>query len=89
MSSVDPRRTTDLKTTAPVGRGTADRIAAMGVVVAGPDEGREVAVEGELEIGSESDCGLALSDPAISRRHLLALLRHGFARDLTAGVSAA
>jgi DNA-binding NtrC family response regulator len=39
------------------------------VVVAGPDEGREVAVERVTRIGSGSGCAFQLSDGAVSREH--------------------
>ncbi len=40
------------------------------VVVAGPDEGREVPLDSVLEIGSGAASGLVLTDPAVSRRHV-------------------
>jgi len=44
-------------------------VAAKLVVMSGPDEGAEVALHGEVIVGSGTDCALRLSDPAISRRH--------------------
>jgi transcriptional regulator with GAF, ATPase, and Fis domain len=40
------------------------------VVVAGPDEGREVAVRTLAEIGTGAECQLQLTDPSVSRRHV-------------------
>jgi transcriptional regulator with GAF, ATPase, and Fis domain len=39
------------------------------VVVAGPDEGLEVPLDGKLEVGAEPPCDVVLRDPAVSRRH--------------------
>jgi DNA-binding NtrC family response regulator len=40
-------------------------------VVAGPDRGKSIALApGEQLVGKSSSCALALSDPAVSRRHL-------------------
>jgi two-component system, NtrC family, response regulator len=39
------------------------------VVVAGPDEGLEVAVERALKIGADPSCQLVLQDTAVSREH--------------------
>lgn len=66
MSSRDARYTADLSSAPP------DRVKptpAKLVVVSGPDEGREFALEGSLEIGREPDCGLVMTDLAVSRRH--------------------
>jgi DNA-binding NtrC family response regulator len=50
--------------------GVAGPIAAKLVVVAGADEGAEVPLEDAVEIGTDGSCGLVLSDPAVSRRHV-------------------
>src|SRR5689334_5707662 len=39
------------------------------VVVGGPDEGKEVPLDGVIEIGADPACGLQLSDKSVSRRH--------------------
>src|SRR5438105_10134424 len=39
------------------------------VVVGGPDEGREVPLDGPVDIGADPACALALTDGAVSRRH--------------------
>ena len=41
------------------------------VVTSGPDAGREVALHTALEIGSDPTLGLHLTDPAVSRKHVL------------------
>ena len=47
----------------------ADR--AQLVVIEGPDMGRAVALrDGPVVVGSDPSCGLVLSDPRVSRRHL-------------------
>jgi DNA-binding NtrC family response regulator len=53
-------------------------------VTAGVDEGREVPLSGMIEIGTESSCALVLTDPAVSRRHLLITVADGraVAKDL-------
>src|SRR2546428_11023815 len=40
------------------------------VVVSGANQGKEVALEGSLDVGSDPTCGLCLDDRAVSRRHL-------------------
>ena len=39
------------------------------VVVAGPDEGREVPLDGAVEVGTDQGSDLVMTDPAVSRRH--------------------
>lgn len=39
------------------------------VVVQGPDEGREIAVERPVKIGTDPACPFQLSDPSVSREH--------------------
>jgi transcriptional regulator with GAF, ATPase, and Fis domain len=56
------------------------RLAAKLVVVAGPDEGRELAIDGEVELGSDEGCALVLRDPAVSRRHIVVSARGGRVR---------
>jgi DNA-binding NtrC family response regulator len=50
---------------APAPRGVQLKLA----VVAGPDEGVEVPLDGTVEIGADPACGLRLSDRAASRKH--------------------
>jgi DNA-binding NtrC family response regulator len=45
-------------------------VALKAVVVAGPDEGREAALDVALEIGTGASCSLVLTDGAVSRRHV-------------------
>jgi two-component system, NtrC family, response regulator HydG len=45
-------------------------VAAKLVVVSGPDEGREVALEMVAQIGTDASADLTLSDPSVSRQHL-------------------
>ncbi|MBI5545390.1 MAG: sigma 54-dependent Fis family transcriptional regulator [Deltaproteobacteria bacterium] len=45
-------------------------VAFKVVVIAGPDEGCEAALDSSLEIGGAPPCQLRLTDPAVSRRHL-------------------
>jgi transcriptional regulator with GAF, ATPase, and Fis domain len=52
-------------------------VTAKVVVVAGPDEGLERALDGPLEIGTDPACTMVLSDPKVSRRHLLVKVRGG------------
>ena len=55
------------------------------VVVAGPDKGLEVALDGStLRLGSSPDCEVVLHDPTISGRHAVVQLgpRGFFVRDL-------
>jgi DNA-binding NtrC family response regulator len=70
----DPRHTVD-----PLGNfATGERAAAIAVkvaVVAGPDEGREVALSDTVGVGTEPGADLLLSDPAVSRRHCSFTLR--------------
>jgi DNA-binding NtrC family response regulator len=40
-------------------------------VTAGNEEGREVPLDRILEIGTDPSCGLVLTDPSVSRKHLL------------------
>jgi DNA-binding NtrC family response regulator len=53
-------------------------------VTDGADEGREVALQTMLEVGTDPSCGLVLTDAAVSRKHLLVSLAHGkvVAKDL-------
>src|SRR5260221_14623767 len=46
-------------------------------VTAGADEGTEVALNGLVEVGTDPACGLVLSDPAVSRRHLVVSVGEG------------
>jgi DNA-binding NtrC family response regulator len=49
---------------------TGPSVACKIVVLAGPDEGREHALDGPLEVGTDEACDLVLHDPKVSRRHL-------------------
>jgi DNA-binding NtrC family response regulator len=40
------------------------------VVVAGPDEGREIALDATAEVGADPACTLVLHDRSVSRRHV-------------------
>ena len=59
-------------------------VALKVVVVAGPEEGREVSLDSIVNIGTDATCHLVLTDPAVSRKHVtLALDRGGVVvRDL-------
>ncbi len=45
------------------------QVAAKLVVVAGPDQGLEVALNGTIAVGSLDECEMQLRDAAVSRRH--------------------
>jgi DNA-binding NtrC family response regulator len=47
------------------------------VVVAGPDEGIEQALDAPIEIGTDPACQLVLRDPKVSRRHALVRTKAG------------
>jgi len=47
------------------------------VVIAGRDEGAEVPLDGPTEIGADPECKLVLSDPAVSRKHVLVTVTGG------------
>ena len=44
-------------------------IAAKLVVVSGVDEGREVALDASIDVGTDAACALTLRDPSVSRKH--------------------
>src|SRR5262245_1738187 len=51
--------------------GEALPVSAKLVVVAGADEGAEIALDSVIELGTDpSTCRLVLTDPAVSRRHV-------------------
>src|SRR5215831_12454706 len=50
-------------------------VAAKLVVVAGPDEGLEHALDAAVEIGTDPACTMVLNDPKVSRRHLVVRTR--------------
>src|SRR3954468_12587799 len=39
-------------------------------VVAGPDTGKSLAIEGTMKVGSHNDAGLPLTDTTVSRYHV-------------------
>lgn len=47
------------------------------VVTSGPDAGREVPLQGMIEIGTDPNAGLVLTDTAVSRKHLLVSVGEG------------
>jgi DNA-binding NtrC family response regulator len=47
------------------------------VVTSGADEGNEVPLGALLEVGTDPACGLVLTDPAVSRKHLVVALGEG------------
>jgi DNA-binding NtrC family response regulator len=66
-----PTQTVDALASRAGGRGAGSApISAKLVVVAGVDEGTEVPLDDVVEIGTQSSCGLVLSDPSVSRRHV-------------------
>src|SRR5688572_18005142 len=66
MSS-DPTRTEGVTPT------EGSKLSLKLVVVSGPDFGRELRLEvGTYRIGKDPDSHLVLSDPSVSRTHLLA-----------------
>jgi transcriptional regulator with GAF, ATPase, and Fis domain len=48
---------------------TGARAPAKLVVVAGPDEGLEIALDGSVDVGTDTDCDMVLTDPTVSGRH--------------------
>jgi transcriptional regulator with AAA-type ATPase domain len=55
-------------------------VALKVVVVAGPDEGREVSLDagtGPITIGSDAACQLVLTDPSVSRKHVTLAVERG------------
>jgi transcriptional regulator with GAF, ATPase, and Fis domain len=83
-----PTHTLDIQGLAGAGgskdEGAGKPVALKVVVVAGAEEGREVALDAAVTIGSDATCDLVLTDPAVSRKHVtLALDRGGVVvRDL-------
>ena len=59
------------------GPGDRKSVPLKVVVTHGPDAGREVPVQSVLEVGTDPDVGLVLSDTAVSRRHLLISVGEG------------
>jgi DNA-binding NtrC family response regulator len=80
---VAPKDVTVMQTIG-TGKGLGDHVPLKVAVTAGPDEGREVPVQTMLEIGTEPSCGLVLTDPSVSRKHLLITVAGGcvVAKDL-------
>jgi DNA-binding NtrC family response regulator len=52
-------------------------VAVKLVVVAGPDEGLEVAVDRPVKIGTDPACELTLGDPTVSREHAVVTALRG------------
>ncbi|RLB54506.1 MAG: hypothetical protein DRI90_20190 [Deltaproteobacteria bacterium] len=76
----DQRRQPDVET-AVLSRAVAGLpVAAKLVVVSGPAEGSEVALDGSVTIGSEPACQLVLEDRAVSRRHAVVSVANGAIR---------
>ena len=50
------------------------QVPAKLVVVSGPDEGLEVSLDTQVDIGSDPGCTLHLQDPAVSRLHATIVL---------------
>jgi DNA-binding NtrC family response regulator len=46
-------------------------------VISGPDIGREVSIESQLEVGTDATLGLVLTDPTVSKKHLLISVTDG------------
>ncbi len=40
------------------------------VVVSGPDEGLEIPLVGSIEVGTDAECDMALTDPTVSGKHV-------------------
>ena len=83
MSAVTDKGVTALRT---VGTG-ADLGTSVPLkigVTAGMDEGREVPLQTMVEIGTDPSSGLVLTDPSVSRKHLLVSIAEGriVAKDL-------
>jgi transcriptional regulator with GAF, ATPase, and Fis domain len=76
----EPLRTLDVGAT----RAGGERVPLKLVVVAGPDEGREMPLDRAITIGSDPECELCLTDRAVSRKHCEVALDRGRAvlRDL-------
>jgi DNA-binding NtrC family response regulator len=55
--------------TVELGSQAAPAIPVKLVVLAGPDEGKEIPLGGTAQIGADPTCDLVLRDPAVSRRH--------------------
>ena len=56
---------------------TSAAVALKIVVLAGPDEGKELALASTCEIGTDADCDLVLTDPSVSRRHARIAIERG------------
>jgi DNA-binding NtrC family response regulator len=52
-------------------------VALKVVVLSGPEEGKEAPLGSTCEIGTDEDCELVLTDPAVSRRHARITLERG------------
>jgi transcriptional regulator with GAF, ATPase, and Fis domain len=44
-------------------------VPAKLVVIAGPEQGREIALDGTVQVGTDAACHLVLTDARVSRRH--------------------
>src|SRR5688572_20955246 len=52
-------------------------VALKVVVVGGPDEGAEAPLDGPCDLGSDPECRLVLTDPSVSRKHLVVSVTGG------------
>jgi DNA-binding NtrC family response regulator len=59
------------------GENAAGSIPLKVAITAGPDEGREKPLQTMLEVGTDPACGLVLTDPSVSRKHLLISVAEG------------
>lgn len=82
--SVSANEVTALRTAGTAGRFGEGSIPLKLVVTSGADEGNEVPLQTTVELGTHPSCGLVLTDPAVSRKHLLVVLSDGkvVAKDL-------
>lgn len=53
------------------------RVPLKIVVVSGPEEGRELALDGVVVVGTDASCNLVLTDRAVSRKHITLSLERG------------
>ena len=76
MADAGPTHTVDFG--GPVDDGGPGKpVALKVVVVAGPEEGREVPLDTAVAIGSDETCDLVLTDRSVSRRHVTLTVERG------------